>query len=98
MCLHPLEEAFWAQSWKQRVDLIQGNHMKEMESILISQTSSLDPLNDDECSYAVVAAFWDEGHTRYPEGVDVKHHINHHMWKHLTDRLSEWKSNSLFHN
>jgi hypothetical protein len=93
--LHPLEVAFHAQTWKQRVDLIRGNHTKEMQDILLSHTSVLEPLNDEDRSYAVVAAFWHPDHIRYPEGVDVKDHINQDMWKSLTDCLSEWNSNEV---
>jgi hypothetical protein len=95
MSFHPLEVAFHAQTWEQRVGLIRGNHKEEMENILLSQTSVLEPLKDEDRSYAVVAAFWHPDHTRYPEGVDVKGHIDQYMWETLNDCLSEWNSSSV---
>ena len=93
--MHYAEVMFESQTWKQRVDLIRGNHMKEMLNILLSQASvveaDLESLKDEDSSYAVVAAFWSTSNARYPEGV-----VDHDMWNSLTDRLSEWNSNSKF--
>ena len=93
--MHSVEVAFYAQTWEQRVDLIRGNHIKEMLNILLSQASvveaDLESLKDEDSSYAVVAAFWSTSNARYPEGV-----VDHDMWDSLTDRLSEWNSNSKF--
>jgi hypothetical protein len=67
--------------------------VKEMSNILLSQASvveaDLECLKDEDRSYAVVAAFWRTSDARYPEGV-----VDHDMWDSLTDRLSEWNSNS----
>lgn len=86
--MHYVEVMFESQTWEQRVDFIRGNHVKEMLSILLSQASvveaDLESLKDEDCSYAVVAAFWRTSDARY----------THDMWDSLTDRLSEWNSNS----
>lgn len=88
MSLHPLEQAFHGQSWRQRVELIRYQHGIEMEDILLCDTSTFDPLEDDSRSYALVKAFWDPHRLQYPGSVDFDAHINQHMWSHLTDRLS----------
>ncbi len=88
--MHYVEVMFKSQRWKQRVDFIRGNHIKEMLDILLLQASvveaDLEYLKDEDCSYAVVAAFWRAEDARY----------THDMWDSLTDRLSEWNSNSKF--
>ena len=66
-----------------------------MLDILPSQASvveaDVESLKDEDRSYAVVAAFWRTSDARPVEGV-----VDHHMWDSLTDRLSEWNSNSKF--
>lgn len=81
-------EEFHAQSWEQRLDLIRGNHAKEMEDLLLfeRQHPSVDVLWEERLSFALLDGFWQKS------GVDVRGCPPRPVWGYLTDRLSRLRN------
>jgi hypothetical protein len=92
---HPLEVAFHAQTWEQRVDLIRGNHKAEIEALVLSTQCGNEPFKEEDSSCAVVTAFCSQ--TTILDGYDfqVSPHVNARMMRYFTDRLSVYISTFL---
>jgi hypothetical protein len=93
MSLHPLEQAFRAQSWKQRVDFIQGKYVQEVEHLRHGRSDQSDVFEDYNKAYAVLEAFWHGQYKQFQDNETVDETVMQEivpcLWDEMTDRLSK---------
>jgi hypothetical protein len=90
MSLHPLQEAFQAQTCQQRINFIRDIHVQEFEQARQSRSDQSFVFEDDNKAYAVLEAFWHHDYKQMHIDDSAMKEIMLPLWDQTTDRLSKY--------